>query len=277
MASTSAIDCGSHTGAAKFCVPKEGEVAKVCQVGRVVFTNEDKEFKFNDTSSNRVQVFCACKFDLPMVLTELKEDYRRPSYCHCGEINGEYFVAKGKLLYICANTSNNSDKVGCPFTHECHQNQMFILEDEWPVIDAVTSLSTTVKKSKLSKQVKPTKYSVSRGDPLGIPCCTKTRIYRLHLHHLMEQLWRFNRNKTYYHLSHLMQLSSRDCHVAMFSQSECLRALTLLEAWKQLSIDSKLKHLIFSFLTAARSSKITSSVNLALTSSNTSSTASLLS
>lgn len=169
------------------------------------------------------KVVCACGGN--MTLTRLQRNHVVPSFCHCGKRNGIYKVDAGKFLYLCDS---------CGSTHECYQEDM--------------SFAST-----------NSKITVTMGTPLGIPCSPNTKIYRLHLHHLMDQIWCFDVNrgaggsksKMYYHLSKLMNLTTEQCHVAKFTKWNCYRALYLLTIWQQLTIvdiPSEIKHVICSYV-----------------------------
>lgn len=129
-----------------------------------------------------------CSCGSRMKLERLKKDHVVPSMCHCGKRVGIYKIDTGKIAYKCDTCDN---------THEAHQFDIFDLD-------------------------------IKSGEPLGLPCCPTTKIYRLHVHCILDELWnskKLTKTDAYQLLSRLLGISKNQCHVARFSIDICKRAI----------------------------------------------------
>lgn len=140
----------------------------------------------------------------PMALVRLKQDHVAPSLCHCGRRVGCYVLATGLLAWVCPRDQS---------THEAHQ-----ADDD----DGERPGATTGPRWR-------------RGQPLGIPCSPATKVYRLHVHALLAQLFPGDRTKGYQVLATLLHLTRDECHMARFDRAQCYRALERLVVWQGLA------------------------------------------
>lgn len=73
--------------------------------------------------------------------------------------------------------------------------------------------------------------------PLGFIADPETKALRYKLHAIIDPLWKDvengrskkrNRGSVYGWLQRIMELSPRECHIAMFDREDCLRAMKLI-------------------------------------------------
>lgn len=143
------------------------------------------------------QVTCTCGRDMQLLRT--KRDHVAPQLCYCGSRTGP--LAPGVYMIGVGRLAWFCTDDACNNTHEAHQ------EGE------------------------------QRGQPLGIPCTRRCKIYRLHVHALFDQLWNKNNKKrasmtkseAYQWLADQLGCSRDEAHVARFGIATCRRALVVCQ------------------------------------------------
>ena len=120
--------------------------------------------------------YCFCGNIMKLLL--LEEDFMQPHKCHCGQNNGIYKVEKGKYLLLCTSATHYPS----PISHEAYQASMDIEGER-----------------------------VNIGDPLGLVCSPLLKIYRLHVHHLLDRVFKGKcKASKYFHLGKMMSLFKKE-------------------------------------------------------------------
>lgn len=187
-----------------YCDPREhknDETVEGTGVGPVPVMVADEEQATEPRAGGvllRWKVICPC--GEPMHLQRLKRDHVVRTRCHCGEMIGLYKVRCGRLLYVCSDCGN---------THEAHQARRLFSGE---------------------------KRHHEVGEPLGLPCDELTKRLRLHVHALLDPLWRHHqmtKGEAYVLLGQLTCLKREDgkVHVAMFDRAACLAAIDALKRY----------------------------------------------
>lgn len=162
-----------------------------CNFTKINFDNTSLAKSATKNSNDSYSVPCVCEHNMKLV--RLKRDFVVPSYCHCGKRIGIYKVACGKLLYICENCNNS---------HEVHQVSM-----KYPDESVLHY----------------------KGEPLGITCSTNTKIFRLHLHSLLDVYVNKNISKKilYAVIGKIFNISRENSHIAKLDIRQCAIAIIL--------------------------------------------------
>ncbi len=82
-----------------------------------------------------------------------------------------------------------------------------------------------------------TYVSAHRGTdvPVGTPANTKLRRLRILLHRVFDPIWetgKMTRDSAYNWLSSTMGISIKDCHIGMFNEEQCTRAIEQIKKFK---------------------------------------------
>lgn len=92
-----------------------------------------------------------------------------------------------------------------------------------------------------------TYVSAHRGTdvPTGTPANTKLRRQRILLHRAFDQIWKTKemvRDEAYTWLASVLGLDVKDCHIGMFDEEQCLKAMEIVQKFKGVVISGQEKN-----------------------------------
>lgn len=81
--------------------------------------------------------------------------------------------------------------------------------------------------------------------PVGTPANTKLRRQRILLHRAFDPIWKaelMTRDEAYTWLASVLGLDVKDCHIGMFDEEQCLKAMEIVQKFKGVVISGQEKN-----------------------------------